>query len=127
MQYLLATSPWYGVILWIILYISDYYLTIYSARGFREIGHFQFEGSMELTPQFQNDVNNLRPVSKRHLLYILECSSCWKSPSICVTFGILPSFVKFGGTAVWRGRYFTGNGSRTEIRRMNFTSLLRSS
>jgi hypothetical protein len=74
MQYLLETNPWSGVILWIILYISDYYLTIYSARGFREIGHFQFEGSMELTPQFQNDVNNLNPVSKRHVLMLLLSS-----------------------------------------------------
>jgi len=71
MEYLLTTSPWYGVILWIMLYMSDYYLTIYSARGFREIGHFQFEGSLELTPQFQNDVDNLRPVSKRHILLLI--------------------------------------------------------
>src|ERR671922_2017774 len=28
MQSWLATNPWYGVILWIILYVSDYYLTI---------------------------------------------------------------------------------------------------
>src|SRR5215203_6850626 len=74
MQYILMTSPWYGVILWIILYISDYYLTIYSARGFREIGHFQFENSMELTPQFQNDVNNLNPISKRHILMLILSS-----------------------------------------------------
>jgi hypothetical protein len=57
----LATSPWPGVILWISLYISDYYLTIYSARGFREIGHFQFEDSFELTPQYQKDIDNLQP------------------------------------------------------------------
>jgi hypothetical protein len=62
------------MILWIILYTSDYYLTIYSARGFREIGHFQFEGSMELTPQFQNDVDNLRPVSKRHIILLILTS-----------------------------------------------------
>ena len=74
MQYLLSTSPWYGLILWVILYISDYYLTIYSARGFREIGHFQFEGSMELTPQFQKDVDNLNPFSKRHILLLIVSS-----------------------------------------------------
>jgi len=73
MEYWLATSPWYGVILWIILYISDYYLTIYSARGFREIGHFQFE-VFELTPQFQKDVDALKPVSKRHVVLLILCS-----------------------------------------------------
>ena len=71
MEYWLATTPWPGVILWIILYISDYYLTIYSARGFREIGHFRFEGSYELTPQFQGDVDALKPISTRHIALLI--------------------------------------------------------
>ena len=70
MEFWLATSPIPGMILWIILYISDYYLTIYSARGFREVGHFQFEGSFELTPQYQNDIDALKPVSKRHIILL---------------------------------------------------------
>ncbi|RPJ26129.1 MAG: hypothetical protein EHM33_12685 [Chloroflexi bacterium] len=70
MEYWLATSPWYGVILWIILYISDYYLTLYSARGFREIGHFQFE-VFELTPQYQKEVEALKPVSKLHITLLI--------------------------------------------------------
>lgn len=81
MEYWLATSPWPGVILWMILYTSDYYLTVYSARGLREIGHFQFEGSFELTPQFQNDINALKPLSKRHIIllffYSLILLSLW--------------------------------------------------
>ena len=68
MEFWLSTSPIPGVILWIILYISDYYLTIYSARGFGEVGHFHFEGSFELTPQFQKDVDALKPVSTRHVI-----------------------------------------------------------
>jgi hypothetical protein len=71
MEYWLATSPWLGAILWIILYISDYYLTIYSARGMKEIGHFRHEGSFELTPQYQQDIDTLKPVSKRHLILLV--------------------------------------------------------
>jgi hypothetical protein len=71
MEYWLSTNPIPGVVLWIILYISDYYLTIYSARGFREIGHFQFEGSFELTPQYQRDINALKPVSKLHITLLV--------------------------------------------------------
>ena len=71
MENWLATSPWPGVILWIILYTSDYYLTLYSARGFREIGHFQFEGSFELTPQYQKDIDALKPLSKLHLILLV--------------------------------------------------------
>ena len=74
MQYWLTTSPWPGVILWIILYTSDYYLTLYAARGFREIGHFRFEGSYELTPQYQKDIDNLRPVSRLHLVLLFGYS-----------------------------------------------------
>ncbi|RPI86676.1 MAG: hypothetical protein EHM40_23540 [Chloroflexi bacterium] len=74
MEFWLSTSPWYGVILWIILYISDYSLTISSARGFREIGHFKFEGSFELTPQFQKDVDALKPVSRRHIILLVLVS-----------------------------------------------------
>jgi hypothetical protein len=71
MEYRLAMSPWPGVILWIILYVSDYYLTIYSARGFRETGHFRFEGSFELTPQYQKDVDALKPISKLHIALLV--------------------------------------------------------
>src|ERR671919_651028 len=71
MESWLATSPWPGVVLWIILYISDYYLTLYSARGFREIRHFQFEGSFELTPQYQKDINALKPVSRLHITLLI--------------------------------------------------------
>lgn len=74
MQYWLDSSPWYGVLLWIILYVSDYYLTLYSARGFREIGHFQFEDSFELTPQYQRDINALKPISRRHIIALILSS-----------------------------------------------------
>jgi len=81
MEYWLATSPWPGVIWWIILYTSDYYLTIYSARGLKEIGHFQTEGSFELTPQYQKDIDALKPVSKLHVtllvIYSLAILGLW--------------------------------------------------
>src|SRR5512133_2935631 len=74
MQYWLASNPWYGIILWIVLYTSDYYLTLYSARGFREIGYIQFEGSFELTPKYQKDIDALKPFSKRHLVALILSS-----------------------------------------------------
>lgn len=74
MEYWLTTSPFPGVVLWIILYASDYYLTLFSARGFREIGHFRFEGSFELTPQYQKDIDALHLVSKRHIIALVLSS-----------------------------------------------------
>jgi len=74
METWLARSPWPGMILWIILYLSDYYLTVYSARGFREIGHFRFEGSFELTPQYQKDIDALKPISRLHIVLLMVYS-----------------------------------------------------
>jgi hypothetical protein len=74
MQYWLATNPWYGMFLWMILYTSDYYLTLYCARGFRETGHFQFDGSFELTPQYQKDIDHLQPISRLHMILLLAYS-----------------------------------------------------
>ena len=70
MEYWLAMSPWPGVILWVILYTSDYYLTIFSARGFRETSHFKFE-VFELTPQYQKEIEALKPVSKLHITLLV--------------------------------------------------------
>ena len=80
MLYWFSTSPWPGLILWIVLYISDYYLTLYAARGFKEIGHIQFEGSYELTPQYQKDIDALTPVSRRHLIALVLSSAILSDP-----------------------------------------------
>ncbi len=93
MEYWLAASPWYGIILWVILYISDYYLTIYCARGFREIGHFQFEDSFELTPRFQKDVNALKPISKLHVIALVATSLL-----ILIVWWLTKSFLSFPWT-----------------------------
>jgi hypothetical protein len=71
MEYWLTYSPLPGMILWIFLYISDYYLTLYSAKGFREIGHIHFEKSFELTPQYQKDIDGLVKVSRRHIALLV--------------------------------------------------------
>lgn len=71
MEYRLTQNPWMGMILWTLIYISDYAMTIASARKYRSNPHLEFEGSYELTPQFEKDVNALNPISKRHILLLL--------------------------------------------------------
>jgi hypothetical protein len=67
---LLTDSPWPGIAVWVLLYISDYAFTIACARmyhaGVREV--FVFEGSFELTPYYQKDIDALRTISPRFLL-----------------------------------------------------------
>jgi hypothetical protein len=58
-------SLWPGLAFWAVLYISDYYLTLTCARlyqrGVRE--KIEFEGSYEITPYFQADIDSLRAIS----------------------------------------------------------------
>jgi hypothetical protein len=64
---------WPGLVAWTILYISDYSLTIACARlyqaGARDT--IVFEGSYEITPYYQRDINALRRVSPRFLAALL--------------------------------------------------------
>jgi hypothetical protein len=78
---------WIPVSLWILLYTSDYLLTIAGARiyatGARE--HFEYPGGYELNPYFAQDVARLQWFSFRFvmalILYgglLLACSIAWR-------------------------------------------------
>lgn len=68
---LVLDSPWAGPLLWMALYISDYYSTIACARLYRGQDKIVFEGSYEITPIFQADVNALRRVSPLFYLILI--------------------------------------------------------
>jgi hypothetical protein len=63
------SSPWPGVVLWCILYVSDFVLTVTCARLYKRsvAEKIVFEGSFELNPFFQSDVDSLSFVSPRFL------------------------------------------------------------
>jgi len=67
------SSLWPGLIVWILLFISDYTLTITCARLYRNGVNEKlvFEGSYEITPYFQKDIDSLRLVSPRFLLILV--------------------------------------------------------
>jgi hypothetical protein len=71
-------SLWPGLATWAALYVSDYCLTIYCARLYRTRarGRICFEGSFELTPMFQKDVDAGRRFSPRFLI-VLVASGAW--------------------------------------------------
>ena len=64
---------WSGVVVWVVLYISDYSLTLVCARLYRQgvCDKIAFEGSFELTPYFQADIDALRTVSPRFLAALI--------------------------------------------------------
>jgi len=63
----LTESLWLGSLVWACLYISDYCLTIAGARLYQAQETIVFQGSYEITPIFQADVNALRRISPRFL------------------------------------------------------------
>jgi len=67
----LLDSVWLGPSLWAALYASDYFLTIACARMYQAQDKIVFEGSYEITPLFQADVNALRRLSPRFVIALL--------------------------------------------------------
>ncbi|MGH9795870.1 MAG: hypothetical protein ACRD5G_13955 [Candidatus Acidiferrales bacterium] len=65
-------TPWPGVIAWSALYISDYALTLKCARLYRSgvADKLVFEGSYELNPIFQEDIDSLRAFSPNFLWWL---------------------------------------------------------
>ena len=66
-------SLWPGLLVWNLLFISDYTLTIICARLYRNgvNEHIVFEGSFEITPCFQKDIDSLRIISPRFLFFLV--------------------------------------------------------
>lgn len=66
-------TVWPGLAIWIGLYISDYYMTLTCARLYRAgiSEKIAFEGSFEITPYFQADIDALRTVSWRFIRALL--------------------------------------------------------
>ncbi len=66
-------SLWPGLTVWSLLYLSDYALTVKCARLYRNGANekFVFEGSYEITPFFQKDIDSLRLISPRFLGMLL--------------------------------------------------------
>jgi hypothetical protein len=63
----LVNHVWSGIALWIALFISDYALTLRSARLVSKGAgkHFVFPQGIELTLAFREDINALRPFSMK--------------------------------------------------------------
>ena len=74
--HLLVRNIWPSLIAWWVVYIADYYLTIHTAHlyetGLKE--HVVLEGSFELTPALQQDVDRLRRFSPRFVAALLLSS-----------------------------------------------------
>ena len=62
---------WVGPIAWAVLYCSDYYMTIACARLYTQQDKIKFEGSYELNPLFEEEVNALRRISPSFIAILI--------------------------------------------------------
>ena len=76
MPELFVQHAWIGIPVWALLYVSDYTMTIVCARMYQNgvRNKIAFEGSYELTPYFQRDIDSLRVISPRFVLALLITS-----------------------------------------------------
>ncbi len=67
-----------AIILWLIVYPADYYLTIYGRRLWLKNAQpfFTFAGSYELNPYYQKDIDAERLVSRR-FIFMLAFGVVW--------------------------------------------------
>ena len=72
----LLRNPLAAIALWAAVYVSDYTLTLAGARLYRSTAseHVVFEGSYELTPYYQGDVDRMRRFSRRFWLALAMSS-----------------------------------------------------
>jgi len=72
LPYFIAQHFWPGVSVWVVLFMSDFTLTLTCARLYHAGVNQKivFEGSYELTPFFQRDIDSLRKISPRFLLVL---------------------------------------------------------
>ena len=96
MESWLIDSPYPGMILWFILYTSDYYMTLATARGYKEMDIFLHEKSFELTPQYQKDIDGQVRFSRLHITYLvgymLVILLFW---NLCLRFTYMPWLYSF--------------------------------
>lgn len=116
----------FALVLWAILYIGDYVLTIRAARLYQAGAnqHFGFGGSYELTPNYQKDVNALKSISPRFVLALVLSSAALAAIwALAVTFFHIPALVSFAlGIMVlmesvvhvrhWRNLYLFGHAAK---------------
>lgn len=67
----LITHPIAIASLWFVLYTCDYYLTLWGSKLFRAQRFILYEGSYEMTPEYQDDIDSMRKLSPHFVVWLL--------------------------------------------------------
>ena len=72
---MITETQWLFPLIWAGLYTSDYCFTLACARLYQAQSTIVFEGSYEITPAFQRDVNALRRISPRFVAILVASTA----------------------------------------------------
>lgn len=72
---MITETPWFVPLVWAGLYTSDFCFTMACARVYQAQSTVVFEGSYEITPMFQADVNALRRISPRFIALLVASTA----------------------------------------------------
>jgi hypothetical protein len=93
LQYYLIENIWFALGLWALVYTSDYYLTLYGAKVYHQKASqfIVYEGSYELTPEFEDDIDNQHRFSPRFLVALVFTSLIFLFIWYVVQWGYTPA------------------------------------
>ena len=85
MTTLLDSLP-FAIVLWLVVYVADYYLTLYGRQLWLQNAQefLRFQGSYELNPYYQKDVDANKRVSRR-FIFMLVFGAIWMTFTWCAT------------------------------------------
>ena len=102
MESYVLNHPWIPTLAWCVLYVGDYYLTILGAKLCRKQTISEVEGSYEMTPAYQADVDSLTlfsPTLFRNLLIyavvLLAAGTYLVALELPAAYGVLVGYVVF--------------------------------
>ena len=59
---------WVSIILWVVLFLGDHYMTVFAAKLLMALGeqHLTFQNGYEMNPKFEVEVANFQWFTKKH-------------------------------------------------------------
>jgi hypothetical protein len=98
--------PWLPAALWIVLLVGDYYLTLWGARLYRAQHVYQIEGSYELNPLYERDVDRQRLFSGWLLLWVIVGAALLLggyAVEAKYAYGVVVGCMIVGDIGIWMG------------------------
>lgn len=100
MESYLIDHYWILILAWVVLYTSDYYLTLYGASLHRRQTYIEIDGSYELNPVFVSDIDKNTKISLRHIVWLITGTLMIYVPASTIGFPVFGTGVMAGSLLI---------------------------